>query len=159
MNIALFASGTGSNVYNIIQHFKSNVLINVVAVLSNKSDAGALNYAKNANVPSLTFSKKEVTSSIKVEEFLAEKKVELIVLAGFLLKVPESSATRPDGIGVKVLRILGEELSYAIVKFIRRILCIGEWLGIWMHHWICLLFKRGSMGDGFFFSFFFSPDE
>jgi len=90
MNIALFASGTGSNVYNVIQHFKSNDLINVVAVLSNKADAGALNHAKNAGVPSLTFGIKEFASAIKVEEFLAEKKVELIVLAGFLLKVPKS---------------------------------------------------------------------
>ena len=90
MNIALFASGTGSNVYNIIQHFKSNDFINVVAVLSNKTDAGALNHAKNAGVQSLTFSKKEFTSAITVEEFLAAKKVELVVLAGFLLKVPES---------------------------------------------------------------------
>ena len=90
MNIALFASGTGSNVYNIIQYFKSNHLINVVAVLSNKSNAGALNHAKNAGIPSLTFSKKDFTSAITVEEFLAERKVDLIVLAGFLLKVPES---------------------------------------------------------------------
>ena len=90
MNVALFASGTGSNVYNIIQYFKSNDLINVVAVLSNKSDAGALNHAKNAGVPSLAFSKKDFTSAITVEEFLAERKVDLIVLAGFLLKVPES---------------------------------------------------------------------
>ena len=90
MNIALFASGTGSNVCNIIQHFKSNEFINVVAVLSNKTDAGALNHAKNAGIQSLTFSKKEFTSAITVEEFLAAKKVELVVLAGFLLKVPES---------------------------------------------------------------------
>ena len=90
MNIALFASGTGSNVFNIIQHFKSNDLINVVAVLSNKENAGALSHAKNENVPTLTFSKEEFNSSIKVEEFLAEKKVDIIVLAGFLLKVPDT---------------------------------------------------------------------
>ncbi len=90
MNIILFASGTGSNVYNIIQHFKSNDLINVVAVLCNKADAGALNHAKNAGIPTLTFSKEAFVSSIIVEEFLAERKADLLVLAGFLLKVPES---------------------------------------------------------------------
>ena len=89
MNIALFASGTGSNVYNIIQYFKSNDLINVVAVLCNKADAGALNHAKNASIPTLTFSKEEFASSVIIEEFLVEKKVDLLVLAGFLLKVPE----------------------------------------------------------------------
>ena len=90
MNIILFASGTGSNVYNIIQHFKSNDLINVVAVLCNKAGAGALNHAKNAGIPTLTFSKEEFDNSIKVEEFLAERKVDLVILAGFLLKVPQS---------------------------------------------------------------------
>lgn len=90
MNIALFASGTGSNVYNIIQHFKSNDSVNVVAVLSNKEGAGALNHAKYAAIPTLVFNKKEFISSIIVEEFLAEKKVDLLVLAGFLLKIPES---------------------------------------------------------------------
>jgi len=90
MNIILFASGTGSNVYNIIQYFKSNDLINVVAVLCNKAGAGALNHAKNAGIPTLTFSKEEFDNSIKVEEFLAERKVDLVILAGFLLKVPQS---------------------------------------------------------------------
>lgn len=90
MNIALFASGTGSNVYNIIQYFKSNDLINVVAVLCNKAGAGALSHAKNAGINTLTFSKEEFDNLIKVEEFLAGRKVDLLVLAGFLLKVPES---------------------------------------------------------------------
>ena len=90
MNIALFASGTGSNVCNIIQYFKANDIINVVAVLSNKETAGALDHAKNENIPTLIFSKQEFISSVKVEEFLADNKVQLLVLAGFLLKVPES---------------------------------------------------------------------
>lgn len=90
MNIALFASGTGSNVYNIIQYFKANDLINIVAVLSNNEDAGALAHAKNENITTLTFTKEELVSSIKVEEFLADKKVDLVILAGFLLRVPET---------------------------------------------------------------------
>ena len=88
MNIALFASGTGSNVYNIIQYFKANNLINIVAILSNKENAGALQHAKDESISTLTFSKEEFISSIKVEEFLAEKKVDLVILAGFLLRVP-----------------------------------------------------------------------
>ena len=90
MNIALFASGTGSNVYNIIQYFKAHDLINVVAVLSNKENAGALDHAKNENISTLTFSREEFISSIKVEEFLADTKVDLVILAGFLLRVPET---------------------------------------------------------------------
>ena len=54
----------------------------------------------------------------------------------FLVQFSESSATGPDGIGATVLRVLAEQLSYPIVKLIRRILCCGQWPEIWMHHWI-----------------------
>lgn len=89
MNIALFASGAGSNVYNIIHYFKQNEGINVVAVLSNKKDAGALGHADDAGVPTFSFTKDEFSSSNKVDEFLNERKVDFLVLAGFLLKVPQ----------------------------------------------------------------------
>lgn len=52
----------------------------------------------------------------------------------FLLQLCESSATGPDGIGAKVLRFLTKELSYPIVRNIRRISCSGEWHEICLHH-------------------------
>ena len=64
-----------------------------------------------------------------------------------LSQLSENSATGPDGIGTKVLRLLSRELSLPIAKLIRRILDTSEWPEMWMQHWICPLFKRGSVFD------------
>ncbi len=97
IKIALFASGTGSNVYNIIQHFKSNASVEVVAVLSNKPSAGALNHAKNADIPTLVFNREEFYQSNKVENYLKEKETDYVILAGFLWKIPESLVNQFEG--------------------------------------------------------------
>jgi len=89
MNIVLFASGTGSNVFNIIEHFKTNTAINVVAVLTNNPNAGALNHAKNAGIETLIFDRNDFYSTTKINDYLKKIKADLIVLAGFLWKVPE----------------------------------------------------------------------
>lgn len=90
IRLALFASGAGSNVYNIIQHFSHNQNIEVSAVLSNKEEAGALNHAKNAGIDTLVFDKNDFTNTNKVYSYLSEKNIDFIVLAGFLWKVPSS---------------------------------------------------------------------
>ena len=63
MNIALFASGTGSNVKNIIDYFKKNKKINIVLVVSNNSSAGALMHAKNNDIEQLVISKSVLNES------------------------------------------------------------------------------------------------
>jgi len=90
--IALFASGTGSNVFNILTYFKNNPEIEVVAVLSNNPNAGALQHAQNFNVETLVFTKEMFSTD--VIEFLESKEVDLIVLAGFLWLVPETFVNR-----------------------------------------------------------------
>jgi phosphoribosylglycinamide formyltransferase-1 len=85
--IALFASGTGSNVFNIIQHFNNHPMIEVVAVLSNKEEAGALNHAKNANIDTFVFTKEQFAGH-EVVDYLTSKKVDYVILAGFLWKIP-----------------------------------------------------------------------
>ncbi|MDG2344388.1 MAG: phosphoribosylglycinamide formyltransferase [Flavobacteriales bacterium] len=89
MNLALFASGTGSNVKNIIDFFKKNETINIVLVVSNNSSAGALIHAKNNDIEQLAIDKAILNESIPICETLHELEVELVVLAGFLLKIPE----------------------------------------------------------------------
>jgi phosphoribosylglycinamide formyltransferase 1 len=89
MNLALFASGTGSNVENIIDYFKKNKKINIVLVVSNNSSAGALIHAKNNNIEQLVIDKSTLNESNKVIQLLHEGNIQLIVLAGFLLKFPE----------------------------------------------------------------------
>ncbi len=97
MNIALFASGTGSNVKNIIDFFKKNKTINIVLVVSNNSSAGALIHAKNNNIHQLVIEKESLSDTKNVLEKLRKKNIQLVVLAGFLLKIPEKFITNYKG--------------------------------------------------------------
>jgi phosphoribosylglycinamide formyltransferase-1 len=88
-NIVLFASGNGSNAEEIIKFFKSNKEGSVVAIFSNKADAKVLDRAKNHNIPSVVFSNAQLNEGFVLEK-LQQFQPDLIVLAGFLLKFPES---------------------------------------------------------------------
>ena len=88
-NIVLFASGNGSNAEEIVKFFKSNKEGSVVAIFSNKADAKVLDRAKNHNIPSVVFSKAQLNEGFVLEK-LQQFQPDLIVLAGFLLKFPES---------------------------------------------------------------------
>ena len=86
--ILLFASGTGSNVENIIHHFKNHHDIIVVGVLTNNPNAKVLDKAKNYNIPTLIFNREQLTDGFVLDK-LAEIKPDLVVLSGFLWKMPE----------------------------------------------------------------------
>ena len=88
-NIVLFASGNGSNAEEIIGYFKKNNQGTVVAVFSNKSDAKVLDRAKNHEIPTVVFDKTQLNEGFVLEQ-LHQFQPNLIVLAGFLLKFPES---------------------------------------------------------------------
>ena len=87
--IVIFASGSGTNTQNIIQHFQQGELAEVVLVLSNKKDAKVLERSKDLFVKALSFTKEELNSERGVLSQLKEVQPDLIVLAGFLLKFPE----------------------------------------------------------------------
>ena len=86
--ILLFASGTGSNVENIIQYFKNNPDVVIVGVFTNNPLAKVLDKAKKYNVPTLIFNKEELNEGFVLDR-IVELKPDLIVLAGFLWKFPE----------------------------------------------------------------------
>lgn len=88
-NIVIFASGSGSNAEKIIQYFKNSNQGKVVAVFSNKSDAKVLERAKNHQIPTIVFNKLQLNERFVLHE-LHRFQPDLIVLAGFLLKFPES---------------------------------------------------------------------
>ncbi len=87
-NIALFASGSGSNAENIIKYFENHPNVRVDSVWSNKSGAFVLQRALNLGVESHYFTRKEFYETDKLMNELQKRKIELIVLAGFLLLVP-----------------------------------------------------------------------
>lgn len=86
--IALFASGGGSNAQKIINHFRHSSNIEVSLIVCNKPGAGVLTIAANENIPSLVIDKEEFFRGHSYVELLQEKEIGLIVLAGFLWKVP-----------------------------------------------------------------------
>ncbi|MDR0755122.1 MAG: phosphoribosylglycinamide formyltransferase [Prevotellaceae bacterium] len=89
-NIAIFASGSGSNAENIIRYFENNENVKVKILLCNIPTACVLKRADNFGVPSVIFSKDDFYKSDKIIDKLLRNEIDLIVLAGFLWLVPES---------------------------------------------------------------------
>ena len=86
--IAIFASGSGSNAENIIRYFSDNKDVKVVLVLSNQSRSGVLIRAQLHNIPTFIFTKNDLNECSKVHDMLKDYNASMIVLAGFLLKIP-----------------------------------------------------------------------
>ncbi|MEE1961476.1 phosphoribosylglycinamide formyltransferase [Allomuricauda taeanensis] len=86
--IVILASGSGSNAENIITYFKENPLVTVSSVLTNKHTAKVLERCDRLEVPAFYFNKVALTKSDAVVEVLKSLQPDLIVLAGFLWKIP-----------------------------------------------------------------------
>ncbi len=89
MNIAIFVSGSGSNCENIIHYFQNNKQANIALVVSNRSDAYALVRAQRLNVPTKVLPKAEFNNQEMVMKLMADYRIDFIVLAGFLLMIPD----------------------------------------------------------------------
>jgi phosphoribosylglycinamide formyltransferase-1 len=87
-HIAVFASGSGTNAEAIFKHFKDHSLIEVVGLLSNNSKALALERAKNYDIPTMVFNRKMFYETHEVLDWMKEKIVTHVVLAGFMWHVP-----------------------------------------------------------------------
>ncbi|UCH13353.1 MAG: phosphoribosylglycinamide formyltransferase [Bacteroidales bacterium] len=88
--IAIFASGSGTNAQNIIEYFAAKKTAEVSYVLSNKKDAYVLTRARNYKIPVRIFDRQEFYETDRILDFLKEKGINWIVLAGFLWLVPEN---------------------------------------------------------------------
>ena len=87
-NIAIFASGSGTNAEQIILYFRRSSVGRVKLILSNKSDAYALVRAEKYNVPTIVFSRDEFYNTDRIPDLLLQEEIDLVVLAGFLWLVP-----------------------------------------------------------------------
>jgi len=90
--IVVFASGSGSNAENIIVFFQKKKTAIVTHVLTNNKNAKVIERSKRLNINYLTFKKKDLLQTNKILDFL-KKEADYIILAGFLLKVPENIVT------------------------------------------------------------------
>ena len=87
--IAVFASGEGTNTQHLINYFKgSNIAIAVI--VCNNSRAAVLEKAKKEGIPSLLIDKSTFYSGNSVLARLQDIKTDLIVCAGFLWKIPDN---------------------------------------------------------------------
>lgn len=87
-NLAIFASGNGTNAENIIRYFKDDPAAEVKLVLSNKADAGVLERARRLGVDTKVFSRQDFYQSEVVLKTLQEFNIDWVILAGFLWLVP-----------------------------------------------------------------------
>ena len=88
-NIAIFVSGSGSNCENLIRHFESCASADVVLVVSNRSDAYALERSRRLGVATAVVTKQELGRADVLLPLLRRYGVSFIVLAGFLPLVPD----------------------------------------------------------------------
>jgi formyltetrahydrofolate-dependent phosphoribosylglycinamide formyltransferase len=88
--IAIFASGAGSNTQRIIDYFRNSKSVKVALIACNKPGAGVLNIAARENIPVLMIEKEKFFSGDEYVERLKSQRIDFIVLAGFLWKIPGS---------------------------------------------------------------------
>lgn len=103
-NIALFASGNGSNAQNIIEYFNQNrekchnLSGTVKRVICNRTSAYVLERAKMLNVPTSVLTKEELTTTpAPLLQLLDSNNIDIIVLAGYLLMIPDELTERYKG--------------------------------------------------------------
>lgn len=86
--LALFASGTGSNALKIMDHFSTHPEIEIGFLLSNKKDAPVVQASAAKNVKVITMTNEEVANGLLLIETCVQEKIDYIILAGFLRKIP-----------------------------------------------------------------------
>lgn len=85
--IAIFASGAGSNAKKIIEYFRQSHQVEVAMILCNNPSAGVISIAEKNQIPCTIIQKKEFLQTGYADK-LQQNKICLIVLAGFLWKIP-----------------------------------------------------------------------
>jgi len=88
-HIAIFVSGNGTNCENIIHYFARSSEAEISLVLSNKANAYALIRAEKAGIPTEVLPKAEFMQEDLLLNLMKKYHIDFIVLAGFLLLIPE----------------------------------------------------------------------
>lgn len=89
-NVAIFASGEGTNAQTIIDYFRNSSRVKVALVVSNRASANVLNRARENGIPTLIIERTGFYESDRVIQELKNQGIDFIVLAGFLWMIPES---------------------------------------------------------------------
>jgi phosphoribosylglycinamide formyltransferase-1 len=86
--IAIFASGTGTNAARIIDHFRHHPAAKISLIVCNKPGAGVLGIAEKEQIPAILLEKEAFFRGNGYVDELRERKIDFLVLAGFLWKIP-----------------------------------------------------------------------
>jgi phosphoribosylglycinamide formyltransferase-1 len=87
-NIAILASGAGSNAQKILEYFSDRMDIAVPLIISNKKEAGVLNIAKLSSIDTFVVTRDTFYSTTDLLIELDKRNIDFIVLAGFLWLIP-----------------------------------------------------------------------
>ena len=86
--MAILASGSGTNAERITQYFAERKTAEVALIITNKEQAGVIQRAEQLNIPCLVVTANEFKEG-KACQILLEQHIDFVVLAGFLLRVPD----------------------------------------------------------------------
>lgn len=86
--LAVFVSGGGTNCENLIRYFNGGKQAEISIVISNKSDAAALEKARRLDVPTVVINKAQLTDPNFMLPLLSKYGTDLVVLAGWLPLIP-----------------------------------------------------------------------
>lgn len=86
--MAILASGAGTNAERITRYFVERKTAEVALIITNKEQAGVVKRAEQLNIPCRLITSKEFKEG-KVSNYLLEQQIDFIVLAGFLLRIPD----------------------------------------------------------------------
>lgn len=87
-NIAIFASGSGTNALNICNYFKDNSSINITTLVCNKPNAKVVERLQPFKIEVILIKKADLHQPKKLIKTLQNGKIDLIILAGFLWLIP-----------------------------------------------------------------------
>lgn len=87
--LAIFVSGSGTNMQRIANYFKNHPQIEVSLVVCNNPDAGAIARAESLGIPLMMIDKKSFKNPEPLTAELFKKQIDWIILAGFLWLIPK----------------------------------------------------------------------
>lgn len=131
-SLILFASGRGSNVQAVVDHFRGRGDVQVALIITNKADAGVIGIAEKEGIPWQLITRKQLAES----EFLSQLSAiqpSLVVLAGFLLKIPAEFI---------------EQFRGKIINVHPALLPLYGGKGMWGHHVHNAVLEAGDKNSG-----------
>ena len=88
--ISVFASGSGSNAEKFFEFFQNDPEIEITSVFTNNKSAGVIERANRFNIPHHVYNRTYWESGELIMQVLKDEYVDFIVLAGFMLLIPDS---------------------------------------------------------------------